>query len=88
MDSKPAAFQSDHMSDEERYDAKAGHLDLAGHHGLPPDPDEGLSEAEKAKIVGAPSRQTRPRVMLTDGRTKPFSANSTGNSSHGCPSST
>jgi len=53
MDVKPAAYQNSHSgSDEEKYDVKPGAL-TAGLHGMPADPDEGLSPEEKAKIVSA-----------------------------------
>ena len=37
--------------DEKKIGVEAGAFENAGHHELPPDPDEGLSDAEKARIV-------------------------------------
>jgi len=82
MDVKPATYQNSHSgSDEEKYDVKPGAL-TAGLHGMPADPDEGLSPEEKAKIVSAQA-STFVECMLTRRRTKRSSAGWTTSSFHG-----
>ena len=76
---KSVSSESDRTpsNDEKKIGVEAGGFEARGYGELPPDPDAGMSEAEKARIVS--SRRHIPAACMADhsSRINSFSGNST-----------